>query len=112
MTDAPGPAVLQLREMAQELPYTAGIREWGREGSVVLSRYPLTDVTQISDSGDSRVVAVRTPQFGHVDLVARHPTPPYQEAQWTADYERITDYLRDHYAAVCSAPQPTRDNCR
>jgi endonuclease/exonuclease/phosphatase family metal-dependent hydrolase len=99
VTDAPGPALLQLREMAQELPYTAGIREWGREGSVVLSRYPLTDVTRISDSGDSRVVTVRTPQFGDVDLVALHPTPPYREAGWTADYERITDYLRAHYAA-------------
>jgi endonuclease/exonuclease/phosphatase (EEP) superfamily protein YafD len=99
VTEAPGPAVLQLRAMAKELPYTAGFREWGREGSVVLSRYPLTDVTQISDGGDSRVVTVHTPQFGYVDLVALHPTPPYHKAGWSADYERITDYLRDHYAA-------------
>jgi len=99
VTEAPGPALLQLREIAKELPYTIGIGEWGGEGSVVLSRYPLTDGTQISDGGDSRVVTVHTPEFGDVDLVALHPTPPYQKARWTADYERITDYLRDHYAA-------------
>jgi endonuclease/exonuclease/phosphatase family metal-dependent hydrolase len=99
VTDAPGPTVMQLHTMAKELPYTVGVGEWDGEGSVVLSRYPLTDVTRIADGGPSRVVTVHTPQFGSVDLVALHPTPPYQKARWTADYERITDYLRDNYAA-------------
>jgi endonuclease/exonuclease/phosphatase family metal-dependent hydrolase len=99
VTDAPGPAVLKLRAMSKELPYTAGIGEWGGEGSVVLSRYPLTDVARISDGGASRAVTVHTPQFGNVDLVALHPIPPYQKAGWSADYERITDYLRGRYAA-------------
>src|SRR4029453_17370998 len=83
VTEAPGPAVLQLRAMAKELPYTVGIGEWGGGGSVVLSRYPLTDFTRISDGGASRVVTVHTPEFGAVDLVALHPIPPNQKAGWT-----------------------------
>jgi endonuclease/exonuclease/phosphatase (EEP) superfamily protein YafD len=108
ITDAPMQAVLQLRSsaMASQLPYSAGIREWGHEGSVVLSRYPLTDVARISDGGDSRVVTVHTPQLGDIDLLALHPTPPYQKGGWTADYERITTYLRDHYPAAAAARSP------
>ena len=108
VTDAPTQAVQQLRSnaMARQLPYSAGVREWSHEGSVVLSRYPLTDVARISDGGDSRVVTVHTPQLGDIDLLALHPTPPYQEGRWTADYERITTYVRDHYSAGAAARNP------
>jgi endonuclease/exonuclease/phosphatase family metal-dependent hydrolase len=100
VTDARAPTVLQLRasEMAKGLRYSAGVRAWGVEGSAVFSRYPLTDVARISDGGDSRVLTVQSPQLGDVDVVVLHPTPPYQKGGWTADYERITTYLRDQYS--------------
>jgi endonuclease/exonuclease/phosphatase (EEP) superfamily protein YafD len=102
VTDAPAPSVLQLAagEMRQALPYHVGVGEHGPNGSVVLSRYPLTEVALISDGGDSRVVTVHTPELGNVDIVALHPTPPYQEGAWAADYERITSDLRHRYAAT------------
>jgi endonuclease/exonuclease/phosphatase family metal-dependent hydrolase len=49
------------------------------------------------------VVTVQTPQLGNIDVLALHPTPPYQKGGWTADYKRITTYIRDHYSAGAAA---------
>ncbi len=62
-------------------------------GSLVLSRYPLDGDRFISGGGDSRELTVSTPTAGLVDLVALHPTPPYQGDKWRNDYEDIIDRL-------------------
>ena len=89
-------------ELQQELRYTVGVGQAGPDGSVVFSRYPLTDVSRISDGGGSRVVTAHTPQLGDVDLVALHPSPPYQKGAWIADYERIIAYLLERYGESAS----------
>lgn len=95
VTDASATTVLRLRvtEIGRTLSHIVGLGQAGPEGSVVFSRYPLSDVTRISDNGDSRAVTAHTPHMGDVDLVALHPSPPYQKEAWIADYEQITAYL-------------------
>jgi endonuclease/exonuclease/phosphatase (EEP) superfamily protein YafD len=102
VTDASAPIVLRLGTtgLRRDLPYTIGIGQTGSEGSVVFSRYPLTDVARISDRGDSRVVTVHTPQLGDVDLIALHPRPPYEKRGWMDDYELITGYLLSSASAT------------
>jgi endonuclease/exonuclease/phosphatase (EEP) superfamily protein YafD len=105
VTEASGPTALQLRAttMQRELPYVVGLSQAGPEGSLIFSRYPLANSVNITDGGESRAVAVSTPQLGEVDLIALHPRPPYEKQGWIADYEQITAYLLDHHAAGSDA---------
>lgn len=71
-------------------------------GSVVWSRYPITSSTFISDGGDSRVVTLDVPQLGELDLIALHPSPPYQEGgdTWVSDWSQVVDFVSDTYGAT------------
>jgi endonuclease/exonuclease/phosphatase (EEP) superfamily protein YafD len=89
--------ILRSTGLQRELPYTVGIDEGRPEGAVVFCRYPLTEVARLSDGGESRAITAHTPQLGNVDLVALHPSPPYQKGAWKADYDRIAVYLRENY---------------
>ena len=68
-------------------------------GSVVWSRYPIRSDSPISDGGDSRVVTLDVPGLQQVDVVALHPTPPYQSdgARWQQDWQQVTERLRASY---------------
>lgn len=98
LTDAPMDRVVAVREagVEQDLPHTTAD---DRTGSVVWSRFPITGTEHISGGGDSRVVTLDVPDVGRVDLVALHPTPPYQEqgGRWTEDWSRILDRLAGAY---------------
>jgi endonuclease/exonuclease/phosphatase (EEP) superfamily protein YafD len=104
VTEASAQSVLELQsgKLGRHLCYDVGLDQSGPSGTVAFSRFPLTELARISDGGDSRVVKVHSPTMGDVDVVALHPTPPYQEGAWTADYERITTHLRNRYASSTS----------
>jgi endonuclease/exonuclease/phosphatase (EEP) superfamily protein YafD len=107
VTEASPSAASQLRacSMLRNLPYTVGLRQAGPKGTVVFSRYPLTNSLTITNGGESRALTVRTPQLGEVDVIALHPRPPYETQGWIADYEQITAYLVAHYPAGLDAAQ-------
>ncbi|RKT78492.1 hypothetical protein DFJ68_1938 [Terracoccus luteus] len=77
--------------LTARLPFTVG----ADGGSLVLSRYRLGADRLISGGGDSRELTVETPMMGAVDLVALHPTPPYQGGAWRHDYGEILGRLRE-----------------
>ncbi len=79
------------------LPFAVGLTEDGAAGTVLFSRFPLESDRPISDGGDSRIVSVQVPSLGAVDVVALHPTPPYQPGKWHADWQRILRAIDGEY---------------
>ena len=100
LTDSPPGQVeaVQRAGLGIVLPHTT-LRDGN--GSVIWSRYPITSSTFISDGGESRLVTLDVPEFGELDVVALHPTPPYQEngEKWLEDWSRILDFFSDRYGA-------------
>ena len=94
LTDSPSWQVEEVRAagLRRALPYTT--RDHGN-GSVVLSRFRITDDARVSDGGDSRSMVLHVPDLGRVHVVAVHPTPPYQDGgrRWATDWQRILDRL-------------------
>lgn len=88
--------------ITDDLPYILGVQPHG--GTLVFSRFPLGPETRISDGGDSRVVAVEVPGLGSIDLVAVHPTPPYQQPNWTDDHTQLRGFLEDRYGESPEQP--------
>ncbi|MET0789666.1 MAG: endonuclease/exonuclease/phosphatase family protein [Cellulomonas sp.] len=75
-------------------------------GTVVWSRFPITSDTFISDGGESRRVTLHVPDSAPLDLVAVHPSPPYQEdgAKWIDDWHLIHDHLMRAYGGSADHP--------
>ena len=63
-------------------------------GSMVLSRFRVTAEEQVTGGGDSRLVTLQVPQVGELQVLALHPSPPYQDGQWSANWEAILDFVR------------------
>jgi endonuclease/exonuclease/phosphatase (EEP) superfamily protein YafD len=105
VTEASASTASQLRvaTVQRNFPYAVGLGEAGPEGTIVFSRYPLTNSLTITDGGGSRAVTVRAPQLGDVDVIALHPRPPYEKQGWIADYQQITAYLLNKYPASSDA---------
>jgi endonuclease/exonuclease/phosphatase (EEP) superfamily protein YafD len=85
----------------------AGIREYlphvarhDTGATVVLSRFPITHEEPIIGGGDSRMVTLEVPELGELRVLALHPSPPYQEGQWSANWEAILAFIRDDRHAI------------
>ena len=105
LTDSPLGQVEEVRAagLLRALPYTT--RDHGN-GSVVWSRFRITDDARVSDGADSRSMVLHVPDLGRVHVVAVHPTPPYQDGgrRWTTDWQRILDRLEDQQRTRDGAP--------
>lgn len=81
----------------QHLPHVAG-KESG--ATVVLSRFPVTHEDPVTDGGDSRLVTLVVPELGELRVLALHPSPPYHQGQWSANWEAILALVRDDRHAI------------
>lgn len=86
-----------------KLPFAVGLTGEAAAGSVLFSRFPLGSDRLISDGGDSRIASVEVPSLGAIDVVALHPTPPYQPGKWHSDWRRILSILEDAYGGRVAA---------
>lgn len=90
LTDTPVPLVAAVAAaVGDDLPRSTELTT----GSAVFSRFPITGQRRISDGGDSRLVTLSVPRLGAVDLLALHPTPPYQQGRWTDDWAAVLDLV-------------------
>lgn len=86
-------AVVELSDLREALPYTAGEPGAGASGTMVFSRYPLSEVTSVPVSKGTWRMRVAAPE--PFQLLAVHTAQPFAQADaWQSDHETIADVVR------------------
>lgn len=85
-------ALLRTPAVTTAYPYSVGTDPRGPGETIVLSRYPLSGDVAVFDDHRARLVEVATP-FGQVNLIAAHPSPPDNIAQWRQDYRWLDTFV-------------------
>ncbi len=74
--------------VAQNWPFRAGVALAGTHGTMVFSRFELTEVTPLGTRFKSWSLTVDVPD-GELRLLAVHPYPPVDAPRWRADHSAI-----------------------
>lgn len=81
-------AAIEATDLGRQLPHRVGRADSRAAGSVVLSRYPLTEVSKGSGTFAQPLVSVAT-ERGEVLVKAVHPMPPTSPLVWHRELTRL-----------------------
>jgi len=92
LVEATRESLAPLRELGweQRFPYSAGDPADDQTGTVIYSRYPLSDKTVLPRTSYSqRAATAHVPEIGPVRIIAVHPCNPFCGGRWTGEHEVI-----------------------
>jgi endonuclease/exonuclease/phosphatase family metal-dependent hydrolase len=86
------PGLLTMMERAglnERLPYRVGEPRDGAEGTMMFSRYPIEDVSEIADAAQTSWKAAVALPSGPLEVLAVHATAPTYPSRWHGDHAAI-----------------------
>lgn len=93
---------IQATEIGRQLPNRAGQADLGAAGTVVLSRYPVTQIARGSGTLNQPLVSLAT-EKGEVLVKAVHPMPPTSPLTWHRELKNLDTALAE---LVATDPRP------
>ncbi len=95
-------SALERSPLMDRYPHRFGLRSDTMSGMVVLSSSPIGPARRAGPGWE--MLRLDTAELGPVDLLAFHPSPPYDGAAWRSSFAGVTTFLTERAASGVRAP--------
>jgi endonuclease/exonuclease/phosphatase family metal-dependent hydrolase len=100
--------------LRDRFPYRTPPNADVRSGSMILSRFPMSEVRSLDGFFPQVSAATTVPGLGAVNVVATHPCNPFcDEGLWSSDHQKLlerADQLKDTPTVIAGDFNATRDH--